>query len=50
MKKVLKGKYKLDEEDQKDISKEAKDLVRKLLTFKPEDRINAAEALQHPWI
>lgn len=50
MKKVLKGKFKLDEEDQKDISKEAKDLVRKLLTFKPEDRINAAEALQHPWI
>lgn len=33
-----------------DVSDDAKDLVRKLLTYDPNKRISAAEALQHKWI
>jgi serine/threonine protein kinase len=33
-----------------EVSDDAKDLVKKLLTFDPARRISAAEALQHPWI
>jgi calcium-dependent protein kinase len=50
MKKVEKGKYDISKGVWKTISKEAKDLIKKLLTFKPDDRISAEEALQHPWI
>lgn len=50
MKKVEKGKYDVSKGVWKTISKEAKDLIKKLLTYKPEDRISAEEALQHPWI
>jgi calcium-dependent protein kinase len=32
------------------VSEEAKDLVRRLLTFDPAKRIPASDALQHPWI
>lgn len=46
---VLKGKYTLDEPEWDEVSDEAKDLVRKLLTFDPEKRTSAADALQHPW-
>lgn len=50
MKKVEKGKYDISKGIWKTITKEAKDLIKKLLTYKPEDRISAEEALQHPWI
>lgn len=50
MKKVEKGKYDITKGIWKTVSKEAKDLIKKLLTYKPEDRISAEEALQHPWI
>lgn len=50
MKKVEKGKYDISKGVWKTVSKEAKDLIKKLLTYKPEDRISAEEALQHPWI
>jgi calcium-dependent protein kinase len=50
MKKVEKGKYDVTKGIWKTVSKEAKDLIKKLLTYKPEDRISAEEALQHPWI
>eukprot|EP00828_Plagiopyla_frontata_P012227 TRINITY_DN16948_c0_g1_i1.p3 TRINITY_DN16948_c0_g1~~TRINITY_DN16948_c0_g1_i1.p3 ORF type:complete len:173 (+),score=31.27 TRINITY_DN16948_c0_g1_i1:115-633(+) len=33
-----------------DIPEELKDLLYKLLTYNPEERISASEALQHPWI
>lgn len=33
-----------------DISDEAIDLIKKLLTVSPEERITATEALNHPWI
>jgi calcium-dependent protein kinase len=50
MKKVEKGKYDVTKGIWKTVSKEAKDLIKKLLTYKHEDRISAEEALQHPWI
>ena len=49
MKKVEKGKYDITKGVWKTVSKEAKDLIKKLLTYKPEDRISAEDALQHPW-
>lgn len=50
MKKVEKGKYDITKGVWKNVSKEAKDLIKKLLTYKPEERISAEEALLHPWI
>ena len=50
MKKVEKGKYDISKGVWKTDSKDAKDLIKKLLTFKPEDRISAEDALTHPWI
>lgn len=32
------------------ISDSAKDLIKQLLTYKPEDRISAIAAYAHPWI
>lgn len=34
----------------KGVSNDAKDLISKLLTLKPENRISAADALKHPWL
>jgi serine/threonine protein kinase len=31
------------------LSSEAKDLIKKMLTYKYKDRIHAREALLHPW-
>ena len=50
IKRVKLGKFSIEEEEWDDVSPEAKDLVCKLLAFKPSERISAAEALQHPWI
>jgi len=55
------GKFKFDgceiltvpnfvEEDWGKISDDAKRLIRKMLTYKPEDRISAKEALNDVWI
>lgn len=45
---VREGKYDFVDEDWDHISKDAKDLVKKLIC-KPEKRLTAAEALQHKW-
>ena len=45
---VQKGKFDFDGEEWDDISKEAKDLIKKLIC-KPEKRLTAQEALDHKW-
>lgn len=45
---VQKGRFDFDGEEWGDISKEAKDLIKKLIC-KPEKRLTAQEALDHKW-
>jgi calcium-dependent protein kinase len=46
---VKKGKYTLDEPEWDDVSEEAIDLVKKCLTYDPDKRISASDALGHAW-
>ena len=46
---VVKGKYYFEGEEWESVSKDAKDLIKKLIT-KPERRFSAAEALDHKWL
>ena len=46
---VVKGKFDFEGEEWNDVSKEAKDLIKKLIC-KPEKRLSAEEAIQHKWI
>jgi calcium-dependent protein kinase len=48
--KVKKGKFEFYQEDWGHISEDAKDLIKKLLEYNPNDRISTAEAFAHPWI
>jgi calcium-dependent protein kinase len=45
---VAKGKFDFDGEEWDEISKEAKDLIKKLIC-KPEKRLTAQEAVDHKW-
>ena len=45
---VAKGKFDFDGDEWDDISKDAKDLIKKLIC-KPERRLTASEALDHKW-
>ena len=45
---VQKGKFTFDEEEWGEISKEAKDLIKKMIS-KPERRLSAQEVLDHAW-
>ncbi|KAH1204305.1 Calcium-dependent protein kinase 19 [Glycine max] len=47
---ILGGKLDMDSEPWPSISEAAKDLVRKMLTCDPKERITAADALEHPWL
>lgn len=49
MKKVEKGTYSLQKEEFKDVSNEAKDLIKKMLEYQPEKRYSAKQAISHPW-
>ena len=46
---VLKGSFDMDGEEWEEISKEAKNLIKKLIC-KPEKRLTAQEALEHKWL
>jgi len=46
---VQKGVFDFDGEEWENVSADAKDLIKKLIT-KPERRLTANEALQHRWI
>jgi calcium-dependent protein kinase len=48
--KVKEGTVEFYNEDWDHISDDAKDLIRKMLTYKPSERISTAEAYAHPWI
>jgi len=48
-KKVRDGKYSFSAEEWDDVSEEAKDLIKKLMTYDPKKRISWADALNHPW-
>lgn len=47
---MLAGKYSINEPEWADVSAEAKDLVKHLLTYNPNHRMSALEAYNHPWI
>lgn len=47
---VKRGTYSLSGHDWKNISNEAKDLIKQMLTYDPAQRITADQALVHPWI
>ncbi|CAD8178240.1 unnamed protein product [Paramecium pentaurelia] len=48
--KVKKGTYSFESNGLEDISKEAKDCIKKLLSYDPTKRYSAQQALQDPWI
>jgi calcium-dependent protein kinase len=50
MKKVRIGKFSFSDPCWANISDKAKDLITQLLTYDPEKRPSAEEALKHPWI
>jgi serine/threonine protein kinase len=48
--KIKSGKYSFAGTEWKYISKEAKFMIKRMLTFDPEERISAEEALNEEWI
>ena len=50
MDKVLQGKYNLNGSEWNKVSKEGKNMVKRLLTYEPKNRVTAREALQDKWI
>jgi calcium-dependent protein kinase len=50
VKNVKRGEYSVNIPEFKKISEEAKDFIRKMLTYDPSQRISAEEALNHTWI
>lgn len=48
--KSMKGHYSMEAETWDKVSKEAKALVKRLLTVDPKNRITATEVFTHPWV
>jgi pSer/pThr/pTyr-binding forkhead associated (FHA) protein len=46
---ILEGKYEFDVREWTTVSPEAKELVRRLMTVNPKDRLTIEQALQHSW-
>ncbi|XP_064424266.1 MAP kinase-activated protein kinase 5 isoform X3 [Latimeria chalumnae] len=49
-KKIMTGSFEFPEEEWSQISEMAKDIVRKLLKVKPEERLTIEGVLAHPWL
>jgi len=47
---IMKADYDFPEDYWSDVSKEAKDFIRKLLVVDPKKRMTGKEALKHPWL
>lgn len=47
---IMKGKFDFDERYWRDISKEAKSLIRNMLHVDPRKRLTTEQVLSHPWI
>jgi len=50
LERTARGQYRLDGPQWDEISEDAKDLVRCMLTTDPRNRITAAQVLAHPWL
>lgn len=50
VKSVKVGQYSLNGSEWKNVSKEALDLIKKMLTYDPNNRISAEQSLNHVWI
>lgn len=48
--KIKAGKYTFSQPEWKEVSRSAKMLIRKMLTYNPEQRVSAEEALNNEWI
>ncbi len=46
---ILKGQLEFPEEDWSEVTKEAKDLIKKMLTKDPNERISALDSMKEPW-
>lgn len=46
---MIKGKFDFDGEEWEEVSKDAKDLIKKMIC-KPERRLSAQEVLDHKWV
>ena len=49
VKQIKTGRYSFPSKHWSSVTSDAKDLIRKLLTVNPQDRISLKDALQHPW-
>jgi calcium/calmodulin-dependent protein kinase I len=49
-KKIVAGNYDFENDEWKDVSDDAKDLVKKMLQLNPDDRIKSGEAIKHQWL
>lgn len=50
LKRITNGRFDFRPSAFQDVSNEAKELIKELLTYDPEKRLSAAELLQKPWI
>lgn len=50
LKKIKNANFDFEGNDWRNISKEAKDIIKQSLVFEPAKRITALESLSHPWI
>ena len=48
--KIMTANYQFYDDDWRNISQEAQDLIRRLLVIDPGDRLSASQALEHNWI